>query len=809
MKKRELASASPEEQEFPAPGKRQSKYGYPWLVYLREELVLHQTFYDIWSRKKDFSFHAIPELDCRTVLYCSPNGDRLILVDRPAIGSPRYWLWSPRSKEKAIRLPLLRPHRQDYHRIQEKASRLPLLRPHRQDYDRIQQALLSSTSSLVLLFVQDFPLILYCRVGDKKWSEFNYSSTIEAQTGTPLPPNYCLRCPVDFNGTIYATASCCRDLVQITVDDNNNCEALLLMPQLNRARHLRKRSQQSFKSKWRNFLVSLGGHNLGLILMSPKSYRIYKESLSVLVFKFDFSSMSWQQITSLNGGAVFLCQDYCLYSSQSGASATSEIGGSPKAWSYVYFSFRPDPTLFSYRIEDEKVTSYSLCRPNPLETWIAQWLLPAIPVDDQKIITTTADPSNHHDQQQQGARDCTEAVGEISYSWKNWKSYRRRSATTKRMRLMIRNDRSVTVPNDDGNPSLCDLSEEVLILIAQNLCFVDYMQFRCVNKLCASSTIGTRLNPFPPCLIYKDKHRGVYNILDYNLNQKLCIKIPEVLKDYVIRCSRNGWLLLEYNKDLALFNPLTLQVLPAGPSPRRVGRILTYTFLRKPFSSDCTILAISCHGMGGVSYSVRSISEPDSKWQSFVVGEEGLERFINKGFHIGSPVVLGEFCYHLGKRGRILLTQNVDSLFQCQVFDDLVYPELTFGQQYLTECGGELISVQLDGKISQRKRPCVRVFKLKDHKEWEEIDTLEGYCLYVSRTTSMSCLAERADMADRVYFSQFFQDDLVYYSLRAKEYHSVGSPSKLLNYNQTSIVLDCAWIKPSWTRIPAKVYTWS
>ncbi|CAI9088345.1 OLC1v1022650C1 [Oldenlandia corymbosa var. corymbosa] len=277
---------------------------------------------------------------------------------------------------------------------------------------------------------------------------------------------------------------------------------------------------------------------------------------------------------------------------------------------------------------------------------------------------------------------------------------------------------------------MCNLSKEVLALIADNLCFVDYMHFRCVNKLCASSTIRMRSNPFPPCLIYKDRSAGVYNILDSNLNHKICVKIPELLKDYQIRCSRNGCLLLEYNKDLAFFNPLTMHVLPAGGAPITGRGILNYTFLSKSSSSGCSILAMSRHGIGGVSFSVTRISGSVPKCRSFVVGEQGHEWVFNKGCN--SPVVLGEFCYHLGgdgMLGRGQLTQDQDEvpLFHWQVFEDIVYPDIKFRRNYLTERGGELISILLhNGNDHSRKRPWVRVFKLKEHKEWEEIDTLEG-----------------------------------------------------------------------------------
>ncbi|CAI9088344.1 OLC1v1022649C1 [Oldenlandia corymbosa var. corymbosa] len=628
--------------------------------------------------------------------------NRLILLHHSPRGSPRYLVWNPMSKE-SIWLPRLRPGLQ---------------------VDFIEQALLSSSSSLVLIFMGEFPLILYCHVGDKEWSEFNYAQSIEAQTGTPLPQTYHLCGAVDFNGAIYATSSCYRDLVQINIDDNNNCETLLLMPEEDRARHLFNRFLQIFSRSYRTFLVSLGGHHLCLILMLPRYYDRYEEELSVSIFRFDFSTNSWQQKTSLNGGAVFLCHDYCLYSSQGGA-PLDVVGSNGNKWSYIYFNLQNGQTLFSYRVEDEKLTSYSLCPPMAEDDWISHWIMPpAIPLDVHKLSTTFTYPSNH--QQQQDAHDCSSVVfGGMAYFW-------RRSATTTKWRLLMKQHGSVTVIHDGGNSSLCDLSPEVLGLIAENLCFVDYMHFRLVNKLCASSTIRMRLNPFPPCLIYKDRNSHVYKILDSDLNQKLCVKIPHVLKDYMIRCSANGWLLLENDRDLFFFNPLRMQALRAGYAPMREHGVLNYTFIKKPSSSsDCSILALFNYGNGAGSYSTKYISDPI--WRSFMVQGQGFEQFFNKGCN--SPVVVDGFCYHLGVNGMLRrgqLTQDKKSIFHWEIFENLIYPNInSFRRNYLIECGGELVSVLVDDdKDDQGKRPWVRVFKLRDHKEWVETDTLEGYSLY-------------------------------------------------------------------------------
>ncbi|CAI9089598.1 OLC1v1024199C1 [Oldenlandia corymbosa var. corymbosa] len=603
-----------------------------------------------------------------------------------------------------------------------------------------------SNSNLVLLFFTEIPLILYCHVGGdiKYWSEFNYAQSIEAQSGTPVRPGYFLCSPVSFNGTIYATASCEMDLVRISIDHGkkNGCEIHLAgtIP-------LRGRSN----SNHRSFLLSMDGSALCLILIFPESsFSKYPRPDKIRIYKFNFSQNAWKSMKSFDGGAAFLCGSHSFYCSRQGASL----------WSYIYFTLESDQTLFSYRVEDDKVTLYLQ------EPWLSYWIMPAlslqpcgsqlhdsVPVSSCNIVDLPKDPMENKP---------------ADFSNK----HRRRKISKREM------------------TSLCDLSDKVLDLIAGRLSLVDYMDFRCVNKLCAASTIRTRINPFPPSLIYKDNLNCVYHIIDSNLNRKLSIKIPEVIRKYEISCSRFGWLLLKRYGHRAFFNPLTMQVvIREGAQPRTKHGIINSTFLGKPSSSQCAILEMSAFGTWADSYFIkRPRSSPaQAEWQVFVVGKQDPRRVFRQGGN--TPVFVGEFCYYLGDDGllgRGRLTESGNPPFRWEVFADLASPVVGFRRNYLTECGGEILSIFIGGGGNvEGNKSWVRVFKLQDEKKkWVEMNSLEGYCLFLSSPSSLSYLAERPDMANRIYFPMFYSKELVYYSLNTKRYHCVGSQDELQSFNE-------------------------
>ncbi|CAI9088412.1 OLC1v1022723C1 [Oldenlandia corymbosa var. corymbosa] len=752
----------------------ESKSGDPWLVYLHGR---HQTFCKISS--PGVISKSIPQFRYTTILYSSPDGKWLVLVEddnravyrffpREKRIKERFFLWSPSTGESIT---------------------LPTPRPSRQRCIITQALLLMSSDSttgttspdLVLLFVSDMPLVLYCHVDyDWEWSEFNYARCIESQTRpTPLPQGYSLCSPVSFNGKIYATAtSCPSDLVRIDIDGNSNCEMHLLMPEEDRSAHLQNRSSgftsSSLSGYSTSYLVALGGdQDLCLISMLPCSFSRYQESLSISISTFNFSINSWEPRTGLNGGAVFLCDSYSLCSSPPGDN---------NEWSYIYFTF--DQTMLCYRVEDERVTSHSLCPPMLQEgSWVSKrWILP----NDAYI---------------HGLHREVLISGMVDNSGYQKRKIVAKRTSKKRLRISKMENDAECVPYSS---LLCDLSSEVLGLIANKLSFVDYINFRCVNKLCASMTVRSKTNPFPPCLIYKDRFNGVYNLVDSNLKHKLSVKVPEALREYKIRCCRDGWLLLEYKLlDYAFFNPFTMQVIPAGCKPDTKDGFINFTFLSKPSSPDCSILAMSRGRVWGRSRFVKHLPElggGETKWWTFVVGKGGADEppFLSHGCN--SPVVSRNACYYLGDSGRLGLGRFIEeekSLFRWEVLEDIEFPVKDFGCSYLTECGGRLVSILVGDKHG--KRSWVRVFKLKEddiERCWEEIDSLDGYCLYLSYSSSMSRLAETPDVANRIYFPKFCKDELVYYSLNSKRYHSMGSQHELQNSHKITMYWDCAWITP-------------
>lgn len=132
-----------------------------------------------------------------------------------------------------------------------------------------------------------------------------------------------------------------------------------------------------------------------------------------------------------------------------------------------------------------------------------------------------------------------------------------------------------------------------------------------------------------------------------------------------------------------------------------------------------------------------------------------------------------------------------------RVLDKSRSPCKHFHQNVLAECDGDLLSVFLGHKGNTS---WIRIYKLNRStlEEWEEISTLGSYSLYVSRSSSFGAIAERPNLANRIYFPIFHRDNLVYYSLNTKRYHAIGREDSLANLFGTRMPLFCAWVAPTW-----------
>ncbi|KAL3508477.1 hypothetical protein ACH5RR_027878 [Cinchona calisaya] len=606
----------------------------------------------------------------------------------------------------------------------------------------ITSYLLSSAPSdpncLILLFPNNHPVIIYCRPGDEQWAEFNYEESTRSRSESlelEKDDYYILNNPVSCNGKIYAGSSCNRDLVLINVDKSSNIHSVSLFSEVGWDWY------HSHSNRLNTFLVESGDQLFSIKLCIDGS-EVNQDTLVIEVDVFNFVTNSWEKVRSGNGWAIFLGSEYSV-SCPIPPDLEEEFG------SYIYFTKPKDETLYSYRIEDETLTQYLPC-PNLPKPWhlLPTWIMP--PVDDDH---------NHREldiihQQQEFEEEENSISGEAK----------------------------------EGN--LCDMPSDIIGLIAGNLSFVDYINFRCVNRLCASSARTN--NSFSPCLVFSERSEGVFSFVDSNMKAKYSVPIPDKLRDYTIRYSKENWLLMDKDTSLFAFNPLNNETIQLPDTPHYGLAISSFISTSLPSSSDS--LAIGLVYMRSIVYAyiIKGPGDEDEEWC-----DVELENDPSFQPCFSAPVFyLGSF-YYIGKDGRlgVVLVQD-DGEVDWRVLDKPRPPCKHFRQHFLAECDGGLLSVFLGHKGN---RGWIRIFKLNPSglEEWEEISTLGCYSLYLSRSSSFAAIEERPNMANRIYFPRFYQDDLVYYSLNTKKYHSVGREDSLANLFGTRMPMFCAWIAPT------------
>ena len=330
-------------QQFPAPGK------YPWLLYRHGKGYNDLTFCTISpSGPVKSERKRIPELIDKTAVYCSEDG-WLVLADIETKWT--YSIWNPATSQ---------------------CFDLPRLKSKLLFFDSFLSSPPTDPGCLVMLFVAKAPIILYCRPGDQEWTEFNYGESLKAQTSTTKDSRENFLCqPVSCNGRIYATSARIFCLMRINLDKESNtiCGISLLNQQ---------------RPPWYHFHSVLV--NLWLVGSGDELFSVHScygsldfcDTLTIEINKFNFPSNLWEKVTSLNGRTLFLGEHYSFSCPGPVASSDSDSDMEEAGrGSCIYFTDRFDATLYSYKIEDESITTHLPC-PDLPKPWLLfpTWIMP-------------------------------------------------------------------------------------------------------------------------------------------------------------------------------------------------------------------------------------------------------------------------------------------------------------------------------------------------------------------------------------------------------------------------------------------------
>ncbi|GJT47632.1 hypothetical protein Tco_0973789 [Tanacetum coccineum] len=354
--------------------------------------------------------------------------------------------------------------------------------------------------------------------------------------------------------------------------------------------------------------------------------------------------------------------------------------------------------------------------------------------------------------------------------------------------------------------NLLNLPVDILETIMEHCVGVEYMNFRATCKHChlaaplikwSTKTSIRKLQDYSlvsPWLMVADKNQGIMTFTDPLLGNSYFNKTLELLKvDFIIHCSRFGWLLLEgYSfEGLYFFNPLTsdLRMLP------EVDDVLkSLSFSAPPTSPDCMVVGFS---------------ESDD-WNVFIhfVAREPSWRQLSLGvgpYSIHSPTFLGRDLYALRNEGDLIGFKDLGKEHNSWTLVEAKAPVSCCkspAKYFLMNCDQDLLLVVV-GEFGER----VEVFKLDDSKqEWVKVNDVGKHTIYICGITCLCVEAKSMEMENKIYFPRLHSKNnkIVFYSLETCSYqtsHGDNIQERLRDFIGTTYHLSphLLWIEPSWS----------
>ncbi|KAL6523449.1 hypothetical protein OROGR_017052 [Orobanche gracilis] len=338
---------------------------------------------------------------------------------------------------------------------------------------------------------------------------------------------------------------------------------------------------------------------------------------------------------------------------------------------------------------------------------------------------------------------------------------------------------------------------------------IDYLHFRAANKLFRSSAPLIRRRSSSPALsvsrfdhlslsplfVYFEKGNVltfVYpmNGLKYKYNITLTMVDPQ--QDCEICYSKDGWLLMVVNKRSSFFfNPFANEQerrLADGPDDKLLNT-WCIAFSHPPTSSQCVVVELESYPsqvFGHVTYPGQN------RWTRIHFAD------LNFPFYNTSPVFRKGAFYYLNDEGKLGILKVAEGEDRQEVaadlgeVDNLCAPCTDYYNCFLVECNDDLLSV-FEGYFGK----WIRVFKLDESTmTWIEVENLENHMLFVGHT-SFSAVAHVPGMENKIYFPKFYMDNIVFYSLETKKYHTLGS-NEVVNFHDMKEHVNSSWIEPRW-----------
>ncbi|KAF8410732.1 hypothetical protein HHK36_003269 [Tetracentron sinense] len=468
------------------------------------------------------------------------------------------------------------------------------------------------------------------------------------------------------------------------------------------------------------------------------------EISTIEAFRMDFYQLQWVKAENLDDRVFFLGEN----GSMSCYATELRVRGG-----CTYFTFPRDKSLYKFNQEDGAV-SVSLPCPNLPTPWFSPtWVMPNLRQEDvhPKIEEEENDEKEMEDMKDEGQEGLVRVTAVVKE--RNW----------------------------------FDLPWDILTLIAGRLLLVDYMYFRSTCRTCRlvappiqwrTASVGLEMESLSPWLMFLKKEDGNCNFIDPKHNDTYLMNISELF-GATIRFSKGGWLLMSQgDHSMFFFNPFTRSKIQLPDLHRECYIFSGISFSSLPTSSDCVVFCIS----EMIAY---FICKGDEDWNHFYIDYKIFMPYAN------NPVFYNEAFYCLGEEGKVGVF-DLRNEFSWTVLAKPEKPCTSIYHYYLAECDGELLSVFV-GYMGN----FVEVFRLNcSMMAWIKVKSLGNHMLFISHSSSISAVAKTPEMANKIYFSKFRSDSIVYYSLETGRFHSFGSEHSMMNFYDLREHVYCGWIEP-------------
>lgn len=345
------------------------------------------------------------------------------------------------------------------------------------------------------------------------------------------------------------------------------------------------------------------------------------------------------------------------------------------------------------------------------------------------------------------------------------------------------------------------LPVELLDLILPNLFAKDRLAFSLVCRAWDKALAASAYR-HSPCLMLNNRDTTIWKVFQHN--NFFSMDFPDLDKKAVIRCSNHGWLLMCTDDEiLFFFDPFNNQRIEVPRLPKK-NRYTTMSFFHPPTSPDCFIVGID--GVHNCIVEIGLLKHGEDEWN---ISSVELKKLF--GASLAPPILDGGKLCFLDFRGNIAtFDMSRDPIAKSgYVYNRCLKQRRlrrNIKEHYLIKIKGE--DAIFGVFVMNDDHGGVRVFRLLDNILWEPVEDLGDKVFYVSNSSSFGYITRNKNIANKIFFSKFNRNKVVFYSLETRKYHSFEGDYSSENMYGLQRYEHAAWMMPATLQFPGEPLTW-